>query len=125
MAKKKARKRTNRAGLTNTPYERFPVEKLLLDPRNPRLVEFTIPAKPTQSDLLKALYQQMAAEELAMSIAYNGYFEHEPLIIERRSDGKYTVVEGNRRLAAVMLLLSAQLRRQLKATDLPNIDSMS
>lgn len=124
MPEKSTRKRSKAPSSTNTPYKRFPVEKLLLDPRNPRLVEFTVSKNRTQSDLLQALYQQMAAEELAMSIAYNGYFEHEPLIIEKRPDGKYTVVEGNRRLAAVRLLLSAQLRRQLKATDLPKIDSI-
>ena len=107
-----------------TPYTRYPVEKLLLDPRNPRLVEFAVSSKPSQDELLQALYQQMAAEELAMSIAYNGYFEHEPLIIEPRADGNYTVVEGNRRLAAVKLLLSSDFRRQLKATDLPEIDSI-
>ncbi len=122
MAKKGTKKRSNAASSSNAPYEHFPIEKLLLDRRNPRLVEFTVSANPTQDDLLQALYQQMAAEELAMSIAYNGYFEHEPLIIEARSDGRYTVIEGNRRLAAVRLLLSAQLRRKLKATDLPNID---
>lgn len=105
-------------------YERFSVDQLVLDPRNPRLVEFTVGAHPKDFDLLKALYQQMAVEEVAMSIAYNGYFEHEPLIIEARKDGKYTVIEGNRRLAAVKLLLSADLRKKLKATDLPKIDEI-
>jgi hypothetical protein len=37
------------------------------------------------------------------------------------SDGLLVVIEGNRRLAAVRLLLSAELRKQLRATDLPSI----
>lgn len=126
MSKTRRAAKVDAAGVEsdNTRYPRYPVDKLLLDPRNPRLVEFSVPSDPTQFDLLKALYQQMAAEELAMSIAYNGYFEHEPLIIEPRADGSYTVVEGNRRLAAVKLLLSADFRRQLKATGLPDIDAI-
>jgi len=126
MSKTRRAAKVNATGVESdsTRYPRYPVEKLLLDPRNPRLVEFSVPSNPTQFDLLKALYQQMAAEELAMSIAYNGYFEHEPLIIEPRADGNYTVVEGNRRLAAVKLLLSADFRRQLKATGLPDIDAI-
>ncbi|MCK6484548.1 MAG: ParB/Srx family N-terminal domain-containing protein [Phycisphaerae bacterium] len=123
-ANKKPSGASDAATSSLTPYERFPVGDLLFDDRNPRLVEFAVATHPTQFDLLKALYQQMAAEELAMSIAYNGYFNHEPLIIERRHDGKYTVIEGNRRLAAVQLLLSADLRRRLKATDLPDIDAI-
>jgi len=122
--RKAARQGVTGSSSDTTRYQRYPVEKLFLDSRNPRLVEFSVRANPNQSDLLKALYEQMAAEELAMSIAYNGYFEHEPLIIEPRADGNFTVIEGNRRLAAVKLLLSSDLRRQLKATDLPDIDSI-
>ncbi len=29
----------------------------------------------------------MAVEEVAMSIAYSGYFEHEPLFVEAGTDG--------------------------------------
>ena len=64
----------------------------------------------------------MAVEEVAMSIAYSGYFEHEPLFVEKdQRDGFYTVIEGNRRLAAIRLLLDEQLRKRLRATNLPAI----
>ncbi len=105
-------------------YRRYKTADLLLDDKNPRLVELTIGNEPSQFDLLKTLFEQMAVEEVAMSIAYNGYFAHEPLIIEPTEGNKYTVIEGNRRLAAVQLLLSAELRKKLKATDLPDIDSI-
>ena len=65
----------------------------------------------------------MAVAEVAMSIAYSGYFDYEPLFAEKTKDGDYVVIEGNRRLAAVRLLLDADLRRQLKATDLPTISA--
>src|SRR5271165_800657 len=100
-------------------YQRVEVEDLLFDTQNPRLAEFGVSSKSTQYDLLKTLWKEMAVEEVASSIAYNGYFEHEPLFVERRNDGKFLVIEGNRRLAAVKLLLSTSLRDKLKATDLP------
>ena len=61
-------------------------------------------AAATQPEILRAIWERMAAEELAMSIAYNGYFEHEPLFVERTESGELVVIEGNRRLTAVKLL---------------------
>lgn len=105
-------------------YQRMDVDDLLFDAENPRLVEYTLSKTPSQPDLLKALWEKMAVEEVAMSIAHSGYFEHEPLFVERRSDGKFVVIEGNRRLAAVKLLLDGSLRKKLGATDLPSIDAI-
>lgn len=104
-----------------TPYRRFQTKDLLLDPENPRIIEFGLGANPKQSDILQALWDKMAVAEVAMSIAWNGYFEHEPLFIEEEGR-KFVVIEGNRRLAAVKLLLDADLRRTVGATDLPDID---
>jgi hypothetical protein len=104
-------------------YERASVSKLLLDPINPRLGEYGIKENATQMDLLKVLWEKMAVEELAMSIAYNGYFEHEPLLVEENAKGQLVVIEGNRRLAAAKLLLNEDARRVLKATDLPKINA--
>ena len=82
-----------------------------------------MPADATRDELVKALWDEMAVEELAMSIAYNGYFEHEPLFVEDSGDGTYVVIEGNRRLAAVLLLTDAALRTKVKATKLPSISA--
>ncbi len=46
-----------------------------------------------------------------MSIAYSGYFDYEPVFVEKAKDGEFIVIEGNRRLAAVKLLLDAGLRQ--------------
>lgn len=101
------------------------VDSLLFDDENPRLSSFG--ESTTQDALLRTLWDEMAVSEVALSIAANGYFEEEPLFIvpgdEKKAEqrGKWIVVEGNRRLAAVKLLCSAELRRTLGATDLPEI----
>ena len=102
-------------------YRRIELKKLMLDPDNPRLVEIGIKENVSQFDLLKALWEEMAVEEVAMSIAFSGYFDHEPLFVEPAKGGRFIVIEGNRRLAAVKLLVDASLRRKVKATKLPRI----
>jgi hypothetical protein len=102
--------------------ERVEVEKLYLDGKNPRLAEYSLGSKPTQRELMEILWQQMAVDELAMSIAAMGYFGHEPLFVAEEG-GKLVVIEGNRRLAAVRLLLDKDERRRLKIDDLPKISA--
>ena len=103
------------------------VDRLLFDEENPRLS--AIGDNKTQDDLVQVLWDEMAVSEVALSIAANGYFEEEPLFVvpkhpleKDEEKRKYIVVEGNRRLAAVKLLIEAELRRTVKATDLPKIN---
>jgi len=116
---------TSKSAPQPDPYQKFETEKLFLDPENPRLVELGLGADPKQFDITKALWEKMAVAEVAMSIAWNGYFPHEPVFIEPDKHGKWIVIEGNRRLAAVKLLLDADLRKRIGATDLPDIDSIN
>ena len=82
------------------------VGNLLLDGDNPRLPEKL--RGGSQSELLNFLREKGVLEELAQSYLDNGFFQHEPLIVLRADDhGKYTVVEGNRRLAALKILHEA------------------
>lgn len=97
-----------------------PQKELLLDPLNPRLAEIGLEEGETQKGILRALWENMAVDEVADSIAANGYYPHEPLFVENKS-GDLVVIEGNRRLAAVRLLLDDKLRREFRATDLPEI----
>lgn len=115
-----AKAQTTKTADEGKAYERVGVDKLLLDPNNPRLAEYALGSKPTQQELLKLLWQKMAVDELAMSIGARGYFAHEPLFVEEDGD-KLVVIEGNRRLAAVMLLLDAEARKRFKINDLPAI----
>jgi hypothetical protein len=89
------------------------VDELRLDPDNPRFVTDRdttdlatfLPWFNTDADLLA----------VASSIATNGYHWAEPLLVAPRDDGdaRLVVVEGNRRFAAVLLLLNPELLPRL------------
>ncbi|WP_457972303.1 hypothetical protein [Arthrobacter sp. D1-17] len=84
--------------------QRVAVEFLALDPQNPRLPEELL--GHSQEELLTWLNEEEVLDELARSMLENGFFEHEPLVVLSQDDaGNYTVVEGNRRLAALTILL--------------------
>ena len=88
----------------------MPVSELAFDRKNPRLAEFDI--GPNESDMIKFLWEAMDVRELMLSIAASGYFSHEPVIVAAER-GKSIVIEGNRRLAAVKLLLDPALCKGL------------
>ena len=104
----------------------IPTEQLMLDPENPRLGRRG--EENSQSDLVEILWREMAVNEVALSIAANGFFRSEPLFVIAQNPEetdpqkrRYIAIEGNRRLAAVRLLCDDKLREQVKATDLPPI----
>ena len=99
--------------------ERISVDDLRFDQINPRF--HGEEEGESQEMILKRLWREFAVDEIADSIAANGFFAHEPLFaIPEEDDGPpYVVIEGNRRLAAVKLLRSSALRMELKATNLP------
>lgn len=99
-------------------YARVPVDTLHLDARNPRLAEYGLTGREPQEEVLRTLWKRMAVDEVAMSIAASGYWDHEPLFITEES-GNDVVIEGNRRVAAVRILRSPKLQREYGATDLP------
>lgn len=84
-----------------------PVGELRFDPANPRL-----PRSVDGTDERAVFAWMLNGEsllELMGSIAAQGYFPGEPLLVAPASDGSsYIVVEGNRRLAAVLLLLEPE-----------------
>ena len=77
----------------------------VFDDQNPRLVEFGV-AGYNEEQFINLLWREMAVEELVMSILAQGFFDHEPLYVMRRGDGKLVVLEGNRRLAAIRSILN-------------------
>lgn len=115
-------KRKDAKSTAETKIEWVATENLLFDPENPRLVEQLEERAANQAELLRILWQHMAVDELAMSIAASGYFEYEPLFVIPHQS-KFHVIEGNRRLAAVKLLLDESERKRLRATDLPKISA--
>jgi hypothetical protein len=90
----------------------IPLDKLLLDPQNPRLGRDKRRAKLNQGDLLKEM-ASWTLEELIDSFSQSGGFwtQDALIVVEEQAEGKPTgnfiVIEGNRRLAALKLLHGA------------------
>lgn len=128
------------------PQLNIAADNLHLDPLNPRLPE-DIQGK-SEEEINYALYRFFDVDELAYSMAENGYFDEEPLVaipidlpakfhnidsnelIGNREyedfiqspSTKFTVVEGNRRLSTIKLLLSDELQNKFKIRSLPLIN---
>lgn len=89
------------------------VSELTFDHKNPRLPEFDLHSETPEAQIIRILWDTMDVRELVMSISASGYFRHEPLIVATEG-GKNVVIEGNRRLAAVKLLLEPALVKKLE-----------
>ena len=98
--------------------EYLPVEELHLDAKNPRIQQ--VAEDLDERAILEILWREYSVEELAWSIAQNGYFPHESLFVADEN-GQLVVVEGNRRLAAVRILRDPALREKLRADSIPHI----
>ena len=116
-----------------------PISLLHLDSQNPRLPEQA--QGKSEEELLKVLYKEFFLDDLANSMAENGYFDAEPLVAVpedlpshledagpnsdefedfiRSDTTELTVVEGNRRLATAKLLLDPALRDRFRIKHWP------
>ena len=92
------------------------VNDLLLDVENPR---FGSKSKATsQEDIAIKLEMGFDVITVAESIARNGFFANEPLIvIKNQMPGKYTVIEGNRRFTALLSLTNEEIRSKMFQGD--------
>ena len=95
------------------------VSELVFDLKNPRLPEFDLTSNSTEAEVIRILWDAMDVNELVLSIAASGFFRHEPLIVAQEK-GKNIVIEGNRRLAAVKVLLEPTIAKDLRA-DVPPV----
>ena len=90
--------------------ERIPVSELRFDCRNPRLAEYGITERTREDDIVSILWDAMDVQELVQSIVASGYFEQEPLIVAKEKQN-FIVIEGNRRLAAVKVILDPDIAK--------------
>lgn len=87
--------------------------ELSLDLSNPRMPDATF---NKENEAIAYLYAQADLGELIQSIGNSGWLEFEPLIVE---ESTMTVVEGNRRLAALRILAKPELQAQFRV-NLPD-----
>lgn len=82
-----------------------PLSLLMLDCGNPRLQTGIDISIHEEEDIISALTDIAALDELVTSICTNGYLNLEPMIVIGTSiNGPFRVLEGNRRLAAIKLI---------------------
>jgi ParB-like chromosome segregation protein Spo0J len=85
------------------------LDNLALDPMNPRLGRAHTGREVTQERVLELMHD-WTLEELAVSFLESGYWPQEALLVVREElygQERLVVVEGNRRLAALMYLHNA------------------
>lgn len=86
---------------------KVPTELLDFDPENPRFTEDPF-RNPSDVDVIEFLSDKADLTELVQSIAANGYIDIEPMIV-MQNGRRFSVLEGNRRLAAIKLLKNPEL----------------
>ena len=99
--------------------KQIPLELLKFDIRNPRLTPDHRPDGNENWQIIKALSDHEDLGELITSIAANGYLDFEPLIVMQEeglsgNSGPFVVLEGNRRLAALLFLLDKNLSEKCR-----------
>lgn len=94
--------------------EDLAVADLNLDLRNPRMPEQEF---NSEDDAIEHLVDNADVGELVESIGNSGWLDFEPLIV--LDDGSKTVLEGNRRLAALRIISDARIR-ELSGLALPD-----
>ena len=88
------------------PEKEYSVMGLLLDPRNPRLPDES--GSLSQAELIADLVEHDEVYELAKDIVDKGYYPVERIVVVREGNSNF-VVEGNRRVAALKLLINPDL----------------
>jgi hypothetical protein len=85
----------------------LPTPRLLtalhFDLENPRYGKRASEVK-SEEQALDLIVSDFLVDDLLSSISANGFFEGEPLIAKAREDGELEVIEGNRRLASLLIL---------------------
>ena len=98
--------------MTDTQIRHIDIDKLMLDPQNPRLPKSK--RNGNQEDIINFLLLESSTIELMEAIGENGYFPGEILLVVQDGSQEYIVVEGNRRLCSVKLLKNPSLAKYKK-----------
>lgn len=86
------------------PIEPYYLEELQFDLRNPRYGTSAARIK-TEQEALNYIVETFGVDDVLSSIAVNGFFDSEPLVgVRLEKEKKIKIIEGNRRLAACLIL---------------------
>ncbi len=88
--------------IQNRESEYISINHLQLDPQNPRLPSEL--SGEVENEILRWMVLHGSVTDIMRSIGEQGYFTGEPLLVVKTKESSFTVVEGNRRLAAIKLL---------------------
>jgi len=89
-----------------------PLTSIFLDPNNPRFVgpdsqpvpDANIDSHAAQESARVLLVRDWGVEKLRMNMEMNGYLPMDRVVLRKFKEGKYVVLEGNRRICAAKLL---------------------
>jgi len=86
--------------------EEVELDRLHLDTMNPRFGRKN-DSLTNEVEVLDSIVGNFGVDDLLSSLAVNGYFEGEPLVGLRGKGNNIRILEGNRRLAACLILANA------------------
>jgi hypothetical protein len=102
-------------------FKSVEVQNLLFDPHNPRL-----PSEigSSEKEIFRFLVDEIGVDDLLNSIASSGVIEGDPIIAKPAEvAGKFYVIEGNRRLAALKLLNGQRIGDGQAEPNVPTISA--
>lgn len=82
------------------------LDELYLDEKNPR---FIVPPNPSQQSIVDYLIENEEVEQLANDIAKSGGLNAGERVIVTEENGRWIVLEGNRRICACKILMNPSL----------------
>ena len=96
------------------------VEELLFDPENPRLPPGV---GSSQKRIYRYLVDSIGVDDLLQAISSGGFVQADPMIARPHQErpGAHHVIEGNRRLAAVKLLIGEKINDGDPEPSVPDI----
>ena len=101
------------------------LDSIYLDPNNPRFVaqdwtyiqDHQIVDEAIQADTRLRLIREFAVEKLKMNMEVNGYLPIDRVIVREFEQGKYVVLEGNRRICAAKMISEYAMDGSLVSED--------
>lgn len=99
--------------MTKPTFDSIPLAQLQLDSDNPRLPKSL--HGQSEAEILEYMLLDASLIELMLAIGKNDFFPGEQLLVVKKEDDNYKVVEGNRRLSALKILSNPEIANVQKS----------